>query len=335
MDTRPEHIDELIASYLAGEASPEERATVERWREENEEHRKYFRHLELIFGKAASVRETLPFDTDEAWRKVSENLKLKKTRHIRPWSSGYPFLRIAAGVIFLLAAGLFAYRFLAGDTVRRVEVLAGRETLSDTLPDGSAVFLNRQTKIEYSFDEKQDIHVAKLSGEAYFDIHHENEKGLIVEAGETFIKDVGTSFNVRAYPEHNTIEVIVDEGEVVFYTKNDPGIHLGANGKGIYDRTTGKFAIASPEPNATAYKTRSFTFSNNTLAAVVRTLNGVYETDLKIEKNLEECRLTVSFNEESMEEIAHVIAETLGLSVEEESDGIWLRGAGCGEAPSE
>lgn len=334
MNTIPEHIDELIASYLAGEASAEEMEIVDRWREENEEHQKYFRHLKIIFNQSASFRETIQFDTDEAWKNVRKGLQERKAPSIRRWDSDFPFLRIAAGVIVLIAAGLFTYRFFADEHVRPVEIFAGRETLSDTLPDGSNIFLNRESKIEYSFDTDRKAHITKLSGEAYFNIHHKGEVDFIVVAGETFIKDIGTSFNVLAYPNLNTIEVIVEEGEVLFYTSNDPGIRLKAHDKGTYNKTTGKFVVGSPEVNATAYKTRSFTFSNHTLGAVVKMLNGVYGTPLRIDENLEYCKLTVSFNDESIDEIAHVIAETLGLSIEEKDNVIWLHGRGCGEDPT-
>lgn len=334
MDTVPEHMDELIAGYLAGEASPEEAAAVERWKNENEANQKYFDHMALIFGKAAELRETIPFDTDKAWITVRERLKTRgKTVPLTPPQPGFSFLRIAAGIAIFIAAGVIAYRFLSADSVQYAEVMAGDETASDTLPDGTAVFLNRGTMVQYAFDKRTETHTAKLQGEAYFTIHHDDTKTFIVEAGETLIKDIGTAFNVRAYPDSNTVEVVVEEGVVLFYTKSNPGVEVKASGRAIYNTVTREFVLGQPDMNTTAYKTRSFTFSNDSLGTVVETLNRVYARKLRIPGNLSACRLTVTFNEERIEEIAQVIAETLGLTVSEEADAIWLRGQGCGEAP--
>src|SRR5690606_34608109 len=112
-----------------------------------------------------------------------------------------------------------------------------------------------------------------------------------------------------------SIEVVVDEGEVLFYTKDNPGVQLKAGDRGVYDRARGQFTVASREPNATAYKTKSFVFDGDALKEVISTLNAVYDRPMRIDDGLEDCKLTVSFNEEDIEEIAHVIAETLNLSV--------------------
>lgn len=336
MKITPDHIDELIARYLAGEASPAEVDGLLRWRNDSEANRKYFDQMELIFAKASVVHETIPFDTDEAWNKVRKKLQPGgKTVPIRRNDSGFLFLKIAAGVILLLATGLFTYYFFSSDRIQSMEILAGAHARPDSLPDGSNVFLNRQSRIEYTFDRKTQTHTANLSGEAYFDIRHEEKKDFIIKAGETFIKDIGTAFNVKAYPDSTTIEVVVEEGEVLFYTANNPGLSLKANDKGTYNKETGEFTMSEPEPNITAYKTKSFSFNDHALETVIETLNQVYDTRVSLDENLKNCRLTVSFSEERIEEIVQVIAETLGLSVEKQEDGIRLRGSGCGEAQSE
>lgn len=328
MTTAPEYIDELIASYLAGEATPEQIALVEEWRNVSAENKRYFDQMRLIFDQAASLRDSVEFDTDEAWRKIREKLPSKQ----RSFYSDYGWLKMAAGIIIFIAAGIFAYRSTSNQTKPEV-IAAGEVTLADTLPDGSQVFLNRRTSLEYAFDKKSEVHTARLSGEAYFRMHHEEDKTFIVEAAETFIRDIGTSFNVTAYPGDSTVMVFVEEGEVHFYTKNDPGISLRASERGIYNRSSGTFTRAQPEVNITAYKTKSFDFVNHSLSRVIRDLNKVYDTEVRIDERLKNCRITVSFHEESLDEIVDVISETLGLKVSKEGSVVWLRGDGCGEAP--
>ncbi len=334
MKATPENIDELIGNYVAGEASPEQMRVVDQWRASSDENQAYFDHFRMIFEKAASVGNVISFDTDEAWNRVRNNIKSSsKTVRIQRNDTGFSLMKIAAGLALFAVAGIFAYQFFSRNNTIPVEILAVAETRADTLPEGSRVFLNRNTAIEYVLDKRRDTHIATLTGEAYFDIRHDDEKTFIVAAGETLIRDIGTSFNVTAYPESNTIEVAVDEGEVQFYTEHQSGIRLRAKERGLYERATGTFTVVESDPNITAYKTRSFTFNNHSLEAVVSVLNAVYDRPIRIDDKLRGCKLTVSFNEEAIEEIANVIAETLALSVTAEGDTLWLRGSGCGEAP--
>jgi transmembrane sensor len=335
LEIAPEHIDDLIAVYLAGEATPPQIKFVDEWKNRNEANGKYFEHFKLIFEKAAAAPASAQFDTDLAWRKVRAKIPVKRQEKTIRLNNAYGdykiLLRIAAGMIVFFLIGFFTYQFFRGSSIETLELLADKKTEADTLPDGSGVFLNRQTKIEYTFDKRVNIHTAKLEGEAYFNINHDETKTFIIEAEGTFIKDIGTSFNVKAYPDSTTIEVVVEEGEVMFYAEGNPGIYVKTNGKGIYNKATKTFTVAEPELNVTAYKTKFFSFANHTLATVVKALNDVYTSKIRIDDNVKGCRLTVSFNDENIEEIAAIIAETLQLTVTKTGNVIYLKGAGCAE----
>jgi ferric-dicitrate binding protein FerR (iron transport regulator) len=335
VDSTPDHIEDLIANYLVGEATPDQVSMIEAWRKESESNRRYFDQLKLIFEQAGSVTSAQHFETDLAWEKLRTKIRVKGEAKIVSLDSRQGdfrwFLRIAAGIVILVMAGFFAYQFFGTSSTPSVQMLADKTVETDTLPDGSSVFLNRQTKIEYQFNKKKKTHTAKLTGEAYFNINHADDKTFIVEASGVFIKDIGTSFNVKAYPDSTTVEVVVEEGEVMFYTEGNPGVYLKANGKGVYDKRTKTFTVSEPDANVTAYKTKFFSFSDNDLAHVVETLNAVYSDKIQINGKIAKCRLTVSFNNESIDEIANIMAETLDLTVKKTGSTIVLDGPGCVE----
>jgi transmembrane sensor len=325
-------IDELIGKHLAGEASSEENAILKLWLEQSQANRKYYDQFKLIFDKAATVKEWQQFDPDAAWNKVRTRLRGKqngRTVTFLPDTSMNLFWRVAAGIVLALGIGFFTYKVFHPFASEPIEVITGNQSAADTLPDGSGVFLNKETKLAYSFDEKKKIHKVRLQGEAYFNIQHHDGKKFIVEVDDVFIRDIGTSFNVKAYPGSNTIEVVVEEGEIIFYTENDSGISLRAGGKGVYQKDIKKFTIEEAGPNVTAYKTRIFIFNDTDLATIAQMLNSVYDKRIIIGKNLQSCRLTVSFNNESIEEITSVIAETLGLTVNVSDQALVLEGTGC------
>jgi len=333
MNEQPDHIDALIARYLTGEASAAEIAFLEEWKNRNDENRRHFEQFEFIFNGAATALDEGEYDADSAWNSVRQRLSSKgKSTSFNPRNSSFtPILRLAAALALFITVGLFVYRFSTTPDAEPLMLATDRTILSDSLSGGIDVVLNKKTSIEYIFDAKRKTHSATLTGEAYFNVDHGKEETFIVQAEETFIKDVGTSFNVRAYPGSDTIEVLVDEGEVLFYTDSDPGIALKANERGVYNKRAKTFSIVPLEPNITSYANRSFIFNDFPLEEVVETLNHVYETRISIGENIRECRLTVSFNNEQIEEIAQVIAETLNLTVSRSGNVIMLTGKGCEE----
>lgn len=327
-------IDELIGKYLAKEASPEEVAFIRSWMEENETNRKRFEQLRTIFDNAASVKNIPHFDTDAAWNKLRAKIKTETRDNVRTLKPD-PFSliwRIAASVILVVGVGYFAMVTMRdSNAYKPLEVATKTETLADTLPEGTTVFLNKTTQLAYSFDKKEKKHVVNLKGEAYFNISHDKNKTFIVQADEVYIKDIGTAFNVKAYPDQNTIEVAVEEGEVIIYTDSISAISILAGQKGIYNKITKSFSADKPEPNVISYKTKQFTFNDSNLGQVVSELNSIYDKRIVISSHLKNCRLTVSFQNEDIDEIALVIAETLGLSIIQSGGDIMLEGRGCEE----
>jgi transmembrane sensor len=326
-------IDELIGKYLAQEASAEERLTVEKWLIEDEGNLRYFNHLKTIFERAATVKDLPNFDTDIAWNKLKHKIHQQQKDNIRtlkPDTFGF-FWRVAASVILVAGIGYFTYLTLRPAPIQPVELVSKTQTRADTLPDGSDVFLNKQSHLAYSFDNKKKTHKVKLKGEAYFAIRHEEEKTFIVDVEGVFIRDIGTAFNVKAYPDSATIEVLVEEGEVIFYTEDNKGISLKAGEKGVYNKLTKTFEALKPEPNITSYKSKQFVFNNAMLGAIVQQLNFIYEKQIVIDDHLKNCPLTVSFSNEEIDEIASVIAETLALTVKNAEGTITLEGKGCNE----
>ena len=332
MKDNHQHIDDLIGKYLSGEASGEEMSLVESWVSEDEANKKYFLQLQTIFQRSSDVKSQL-FNTDAAWEKVKRRMNEDRGRSVSfdptPEKTGRHFyLKIAASILVIFTIGYLFYS-VSTSVKEKVDIVTEAQGTADTLPDGSDVYLNKSTQLSYSFDKKKKAHVVKLKGEAYFNIQHNDDKAFLVDVGGVFVKDIGTSFNVKAYPDSTTIEVVVEEGEVMFFTDTDSGLYLKKNGRGIYNKQTKTFIVAEPDPNITAYKTKFFSFADTDLASVAMTLNKIYDTPILLGKGIEKCRITVTFDQDTATEIAGIIAETLGLKVTKTPDGILLEGSPC------
>jgi ferric-dicitrate binding protein FerR (iron transport regulator) len=324
-----ENIDNLIGNLLAGEATPEEKTKVAEWVSQSADNKAYFEQLKAIFEAASSKNILLQVDADAAWQKVKSKLKQpNKKVETNYWT----ILKIAAGLAWL---GFLAFMFFQNrnseEKDQTISFKTEKQTQQDTLLDGSTAFLNRNSNLVYSYKPKEKSRTVKLSGEAFFEVKHDDQKPFIIETEEVFIKDIGTEFNVKAYPEDSIVMVTVSSGEVKFYSTNNPGLHLKAGEKGIYDKSMKAFfKILKKDTNVLAYKNKILTFKNLDLQSVINSLNEVYDTKITLANEaIKKCRLTVNFNNDRLETIIDVIAETLHLSVTKTEEEVILSGTGC------
>ncbi|MCU0420467.1 MAG: FecR domain-containing protein [Cyclobacteriaceae bacterium] len=323
MVAHTDSIDDLIGQVLTREASAAEEEALRAWRQLDPANETYFRQCETVFQHAADEKQLAMFDQERAWQKVKARIKPSARRVAFPW----PY-RLAAGVA--LIAGV-SYFWRSQKPTPVVEWVATSQVRSDTLPDGTTASLNKASQLEYTFDARQNLRTVKLQGEAFFHVKHEAEKAFVIQADEVFIRDIGTQFNVTSFADRETIEVMVTEGEVLFYSAHNPGIQLVAGETGIYHKPTQTFAKKEQtDTNRLAYTTRVFRFSNAPVAEVIARVNEVYGARLALAHDtIGLCTVTVGFDRETPQTIAEIIAETLGLTVTEKDGLFVLSGKGC------
>ncbi|MFZ6001568.1 MAG: FecR family protein, partial [Bacteroidota bacterium] len=200
-----DYMDDLIGKVLAGEATPAEMLEVEAWCRADEANQKYFNQLKSIFEKAASAPVQIQFDTDAAWQRMRNKLKLEaKVVPLKPAGFNWQPLRIAAGVILVVVGGIFAYQWWNAPT-QTLALVSESKTHQDTLPDSSTVFLNKNSSLSYEYNARQKTRTVKLNGEGYFEVKHEEKKPFVIQADDgVFVRDIGTAFNVRSYPNKDT-----------------------------------------------------------------------------------------------------------------------------------
>lgn len=95
---------------------------------------------------------------------------------------------------------------------------ADGELITLTLSDGTEVKLNSNSKLTYPHQFSGKERMIQLSGEAFFKVKHDRQRPFIVDAGGILTKDLGTSFNIRAYSEYDC-KVTLVEGKVAVLSK--------------------------------------------------------------------------------------------------------------------
>jgi transmembrane sensor len=148
--------------------------------------------------------------------------------------------RIAAIFIIglLLTTGILVYR-----NSHRAEKDQQLEFISQTgfrnqfrLPDGTTGWLGHGSELKYSVD-KRNQRVVDLNGMAFFNVTHNEKQPFIVKTpAKLDIQVLGTKFNVSAYAEDNTCEVVLEQGHVRLKLKDRNIGELVPNERAIYQQ---------------------------------------------------------------------------------------------------
>jgi len=335
LDKVSKHIDLLITRYLSGEASDKERLLLEQWLAESDANQKYFNQIKFIYDKANRTHPDIDFNVDKAWGDVKGKMKFTPKVELKTQKSQWGWMRTAASIVAILGISAIIYLSVRTETTQIVTnaiAIASKDSLvNQKLPDSTQVYLNKNTKLSYNPDYGKKNREVTLVGEAYFNATHSADKPLTVKAENTFIKDIGTAFNIKAYPNEDIIEVYVESGKVIFFSAADSGLTLVKGDVGVYNKKSKTFSRKQTvEANVLSYKTKSFTFINAKLSEVIRQINSVYAPQISLRNSdLGNCTITVTFENESIDTIVSVITETLNLKSIKTNDGFALDGEKC------
>lgn len=197
---------ELLFKYFRNHASESEKQQIREWLEASPEvHRKEYREAFYLF------QGIVLYGNSEQPKAATA---LRRTGVLRPYIR---LITQAAAVILLFIGGSWLTHTL---TLRKVssqmtalEVPAGQR-MKITMSDGSQVWLNAGTRIEYPAVFNRTERRIKLSGEAMFEVRHEQDYPFVVETFASEVTVLGTKFNVVADEQYHRFSTSLLNGSV-------------------------------------------------------------------------------------------------------------------------
>ena len=321
--------EDLLVKHLLGETGPDENARVEAWLAAHPSNRRYYEDLRLIWRESRRLGDNFQ-ETDEqeeaAWQKFRRRIHpshLKAVKHTPAPKRILPlWTKIAA--IFLLAASITAILYLinANTAAPEKRVASTTTPLTDTLPDGSRITLNKQTNIKYPAKFKKERTV-QLQGEAFFAIAPDKAKPFRVYTNGVTITVLGTSFNVR--DSDTTTEIIVETG-MVRVTDSLHDVLLHASEKLVLRK--GDPALSKDSAHNKLYKyyrTKEFVCDDTPLWQLAASLEEAYDVKINIaDPQLRELRIIATFRDASLDQILSVIHETFRIKVTRSGNQVTL-----------
>ncbi len=351
---------ELIAKYLRGENSPEEKETLFTWVNQRPENRELFNELNNLWNatgwrstgwrstgwESLNTDDVFQPDVDRAWQRFKMDVKLEQSQAkmeppepkvvpLRP--KGTPWLRqltrVAATIVLVLGA-IFWVRFFFSDSQLPVLTLATQKDKRVIyLPDSSKVYLNRHSQLTYTIGFGDGKRVVNLTGEAFFEVRKAAGKSFTIYSQNAKTEVLGTSFNVRAYPNEKKVEVEVTTGKVAFSIRNgqdNSKVYLTSGYKGELTARNAMTKAVVEDPNGIAWKNERLSFSNMSLSKVVATLEKYFGVTIRTDNpQLLQCRFTGSFERPELEEILEVLKVSANLSYSVNQRQYTLSGQGC------
>jgi Fe2+-dicitrate sensor, membrane component len=279
--------------------------------------------------------------------KIHHRINVSQSAKFNSWEIGasptpqkrwlHLFSRVAAVLLLPVITLLVYTRFFQPNFVADIEVVspAASRTFFQ-LSDGTKVWLNHDSKLTYPHEFSGDFRKIELTGEGYFEVAHNPQKPFIVEANGMIVKAVGTSFNVKAYPDGSDFETTLETGKVLVQKKEDsseskvcsmvPGQHLSVN------LESSQYTLKSETSfKYVAWKEGKMVFDNDRLDVVAEQLSRWYNVKI-ILKDTKISSLTykATFVDESLSQILEMMEVVMPISCvevkrEKTTDGVFAK----------
>jgi len=307
----------LLDRYLAGEASPEAAARVERWLAAAPERRAILRALRGPGADAAGDGRT-----DQAWESLSARIAAAGPAPLRrpapAWAGRRraPLLR-AAAVAAVLAGGAGVWRLAAPPPEPMVAVATpAGATRSLQLDDGTRITLGAASRLEHPRRFRGSAREVVLDGEAFFEVAHDARRPFTVRSGGALTRVLGTRFDVRGYGGE-PVRVVVESGRVRLRSAAagaDTGVVLvrGDLGLAAPGRAAARQQGVDPARYA-GWREGRLDFDRAELAEVARELERWYGVRVRVaDPALARRHLTLTLARAPLDEVLGAITLSLG-----------------------
>ena len=226
----------IIVRFLMQEASADDTQLLESWISSTPENRAYFEQIRDTWNSIELEKELDDQQIHNDLKNVLDRTSPTANDRRLP---DYPdkkfpknwFLKVAAVFIlgFIASWLLFnrpASTLLEESTFNIITTPNGSST-SISLPDGSEIWLNAGSTLKYPQQFSKNKREVFLEGEAFFNVSKDKKRQFLVVTPDITVKVFGTSFNVKSYPDENTVETTLVEGSISIYNHSTNGKELG------------------------------------------------------------------------------------------------------------
>jgi transmembrane sensor len=179
--------------------------------------------LQQLLGEISRQRDSAEDDTREKVRSSARHhLLLLPSTSRASTGRRTAAVTLGAALVASLIVGFLRFGLRVDrvgpnmSQVTRTYSTAEEQQVNLRLPDGTHVRLAPGSRLR--FDGDYGIHRREmyLEGEAFFEVTHDARRPFSVHTFNATLRDIGTAFSVRSYPEDEATQTVVRDGSVAF-----------------------------------------------------------------------------------------------------------------------
>lgn len=319
-----DRLQELMTRSLSGEATAEELQQLEILLAEDGMALSRYKLLQQFWQQHDAVAQPA---VEESLHNLLDKLELTPTtmtaapkviRLKRIW-------RTVAAAVILLTMGSIAYWYFnsqqkpAGAIADLLVKHNTRGTKSIIeLTDGSKIWLNADSKLQYPEVFTGNTREVYLNGEAFFEIAKNATRPFIIHLANGTVRVLGTSFNIRAYDNEKTVETSVATGKVAFipkmqhHKKTVDTFLITSNNKVLYTLEEERVdVVPTLAAEDKAWTEGRLIFKALTLEEIAIELERNFGKKVTfVDDAVKDYRLTGSFQNNSLDEIMYYLTQT-------------------------
>ncbi len=277
----------LLSRILSGEANQEEKEIFYHRLGESKTDEELFYDIKSLWIRTSMQNKSIDVDSE-----YNEFLnRIRRSTQKNTYSIGKRVMKYAAIILLMLCfSGLSGY-FISGwnikntgSGIQKYSALKGSVGIVE-LADGTKIWLNSGSQLTYCEDLKGKQRLAELTGEAFFEVTHNEKFPFLVKAGKLTIHDLGTTFNIKAYSSDKLIEASLVEGKAEILNSNGNSLTALKPGESaIYNTDNEKIAIKPITDNVlSAWREGKFVIRDQRLEDIFTELSRWYDVEFRFE----------------------------------------------------
>ncbi len=330
----------LVAKQVAGELTEGEAKRLADWQQTRPENETTVEQAKEVWRASKRTEPFYEPDVEEGWQrfifrreqqatslvKTTDSTRQSKSRSLIWWGG------IAASLSLLLIIG-WLWQSGISETGWQEFAIAEEETQQLTLPDSSQVWLNSNSTLRYANNFNVENRTVFLEGEAFFEVKEAEGQRFTIFSGSAKTEVIGTSFNLRAYPEE-AVSVQVVTGRVAFSSTNqDDAVFLEPGEEAVLtERAESAQKQEITNPNFRAWQNGVLTFNNTNLRQIARQMEEQFGITVELaEPSLANCRYTATFENASPEAVLTTLSAIGNVSYQQQDNRYTISGPGCQE----
>lgn len=290
----------ILIKYLEQKLNDIDTSLVEAWIQASPDNRKIVEQLDEILFINDRVLAFDSYSSDNSYNIFKDAIQENISKNNRKTYSLFKRIAsVAAVAVIFLLAGTFATVSILDNTNDTVTVNTNLgERAQVDLPDGSKVWLNACSSLEYKRSLLSRRRIAKIEGEGYFEVAKNKIIPFVVHNSSAQIKVLGTNFNVKSNNDEPDIVVSLIEGSISFDDNGDYFAILKPNERLIYNKLSHQYKIETivSDDEVTAWLKGRIIFKNTPFEEMARTLVKHYNVKIKfLDDNVKQKRFTAEF----------------------------------------